>query len=173
MINHTLNTSILPSRKLHHFPQCFCSRSQLYHSAGICVTFHLPCYTDNTPQLCPYDGATLTISGGAELTCPPAYLTCSQNTPITSFDSASNIPPSCKHSMIIMKLMLHSYSTHAGCDDSCATCSQPLSPAHCLTCSASLTLRGAAPSVCTTDNCDGGTFLDSSSGNCTGKHVAC
>ena len=60
------------------------------------------------------------------------------------------------------------YKLHTGCDDTCATCSQPLSPAHCLTCSASLTLRGVAPSVCTADSCDIGTFSDSS-GNCTGE----
>ena len=56
-------------------------------------------YTDNTPQLCPYDGATLTISNG-NLNCPPAYLTCLRNTPIASFDSTTNIPPSCKYSVI-------------------------------------------------------------------------
>ena len=60
------------------------------------------------------------------------------------------------------------YELHTGCDDTCASCSQPLSPAHCLTCSASLTLRGAAPSVCTADSCDEGTFSDSL-GNCTGE----
>ena len=60
---------------------------------------------------------------------------------------------------------------HTGCDDSCTTCSRPASPAHCLTCNDSRTLRGAAPSVCTADNCDEGTFSDSL-GNCGGKHAA-
>ena len=119
--------------------------------------------------MCSNDGATLTISSG-RLTCPPAYLTCSRNTSIISFDSTDSIPSSCKYSMIIIKLVLCScvYINHTGCDDSCATCSAPASPAHCLTCSGSLTLRGAAPSVCTADSCDNGTFSDSS-GNCVGK----
>ena len=56
-------------------------------------------YTGST-QLCPYDGATLVFSG-TTLTCPPAELVCSRNTSITLFDSTSNIPPSCKHSMIV------------------------------------------------------------------------
>ena len=60
-------------------------------------------FCTDTPYLCPYDGATLTFSAGS-LTCPPAYLTCSRNTPIISFDSTGDVPQSCKYSMIIMKL---------------------------------------------------------------------
>ena len=65
-------------------------------------------------------------------------------------------------------MYIYVYELHTGCNDSCATCSRPASPAHCLTCNGSLTLRGAAPSVCTTDSCDEGTFSDTS-GNCVGK----
>ena len=57
-----------------------------------------------------------------------------------------------------------------GCDSSCATCSRPASPAHCLTCSGSLTLRGVAPSVCTSDNCASGNYLDST-GSCAGRKI--
>jgi len=58
----------------------------------------------------------------------------------------------------------------AVCHDSCATCSRPASPAHCQTCSGLMTLRGAAPSLCTSDNCGSSTYLNSM-GGCSGKHT--
>ena len=130
------------------------------------MSFDVYNYTGST-QLCPYDGATLTFSDRAVLTCPPAELICSRNTSISLLDSTSDVPLSCKDSMI-MKFVIFANLLHTGCDDSCATCSRPASPAHCLTCNGSLTLRGAAPSVCTNDTCNMGTFSDSS-GNCVGK----
>ena len=61
---------------------------------NIDVALMMVCYADIT-QLCTSDGATLTF-GGTVLTCPPAELTCSRNTPIISFDSG-NVPSSCKY----------------------------------------------------------------------------
>ena len=46
-------------------------------------------------QLCPNDGATLTFSDGAVLTCPPAELTCSRNSSIFLLEPGT-IPSTCK-----------------------------------------------------------------------------
>ena len=74
-------------------------------------------------------------------------------------------------SIIIINVRIYIYLMHTGCHASCDNCSRPASPAHCLTCINSLTLRGTAPSMCTTDTCGRGEFLDSSTGSCAGKHM--
>ena len=53
-------------------------------------------FKSDNGQLCPYDGAELTVQGDI-LTCAPADLICSRNTSITLFDSTAEIPPSCKY----------------------------------------------------------------------------
>ena len=73
--------------------------------ACIIVILMIVSYAGST-QLCPYDGATLTLSGGTVLTCPPAELTCSRNTPIITLSSTSNLPPSCEYICIINYLYL-------------------------------------------------------------------
>ena len=64
------------------------------------MSFDVYNYTGRT-ELCPYDGATLTFSDGAVLTCPPVELICSRNTSISLLDSTSDIPLSCKGMMIL------------------------------------------------------------------------
>ncbi|XP_065883622.1 ciliated left-right organizer metallopeptidase-like [Dysidea avara] len=108
---------------------------------------------ENETRLCPFENAKLTFSNGVILTCPPAELVCARNTTIVEIDSDSSLPSS-------------------WCDSSCATCSRPVSPAHCLTCSDSMTLRGTAPSVCTSDSCSSGTYLNSM-GNCSACASGC
>ena len=101
------------------------------------------------------------------LTCAPARLVCSRNALISQINP-DNIPPSCKNQISYINFIC---ALCTGCHDSCATCSRPVSQAHCLTCSQSLTLRGEAPGMCTADDtCGSGTFLDTS-GNCVGKQL--
>ncbi|XP_065920449.1 leishmanolysin-like peptidase [Dysidea avara] len=144
---------------------CFPLVTSSNRRGGIC--YDRQCYRQSSTQgifytitrlgdtrLCPSDGTVLTFPlGPVNVTCPPAELVCSRNTPFTQFDATGDVPPS-------------------WCDSSCATCSRPVSPAHCLTCSDSMTLRGAAPSLCTSDNCGNGTFLNSM-GNCSACASGC
>ena len=62
--------------------------------------FNIYYFTGST-QLCPYDGAALTFSDAAVLTCSPAELVCSRNTSISSLDSTSDVPSSCKTLAIV------------------------------------------------------------------------
>ncbi|XP_065920451.1 leishmanolysin-like peptidase isoform X2 [Dysidea avara] len=131
--------------------QCY-GRQCYRHSSSQRLFYTVTRFGDT--RLCSSDGAVLTFPfGQVNVTCPPADLVCSRNTAITQFDATGDVPPS-------------------WCDSSCATCSRPVSPAHCITCSDSMILRGAAPSLCTSDNCDSGTYLDSM-GNCSACASGC
>ena len=57
-------------------------------------------YKIGSTQLCPSEGATLPLSDGTTLTCPPAELTCSRDTQFTLLTSSSNISPSCKYNYV-------------------------------------------------------------------------
>lgn len=59
------------------------------------------------------------------------------------------------------------------CDQSCGSCTVAQNPAFCMTCATGRRLNGIGPTACLLNSnpCNGSTYYNGSSGECTGMHL--